>query len=265
MMIDPERVAAIIAEIAETEMMPRFGRLKPREVRQKSGPNDLVTTIDEKVEGELKRALLDLRPGAAFIGEEAAAADPTIMGALNGVAWVVDPIDGTRNFINGVPEFGVIVALVADGETQMGWIFAAPRQECAIAVRGKRATIAGEPIAVAKQSRPRPHGLRSLGWLPAERQSRMRAALAANFTTEPGHCAAYAYLRLARGEVDFKLSSRIHPWDHAAGALLLSEVGGETRWLDDGRPYAPQPSRDAPLLSVAAGRDWAATAAALRV
>ena len=58
------------------------------------------------------------------------------------------------------------------------------------------------------------------------------------------------------GEVDFKLSSRIHPWDHAAGALILDELGGRAAFLGTGAPYTPQDSIDAPLLATAPGRDW---------
>jgi fructose-1,6-bisphosphatase/inositol monophosphatase family enzyme len=64
--------------------------------------------------------------------------------------------------------------------------------------------------------------------------------------------------------VDFKISSRIHPWDHAAGALLAAEAGGKTAFLDDALDYAPQPSIDSPLLATAAGRDWAVIAGKLR-
>jgi fructose-1,6-bisphosphatase/inositol monophosphatase family enzyme len=264
--IDPEKVAAAIAEIADAEIMGRFGKLAPEEIREKSGPSDLVTEVDEAVERKLRVALHGFRPDAAFIGEEAATREPAIMQAIanSDLAWIVDPLDGTRNFIRGVEEFGVMVALVERGRTRAGWIYAAPLRRAAIAVENEGARFAGAPIATKPARRDRLIGLRSLGWLPMDQQGRMRARLAAHFQSADGHCSAYAYLKLAQGEVDFKLSSRIHPWDHAAGALLLNEIGGAANFLDSHKPYEPGPSIDAPLLAVAAGRDWAGIAKRLK-
>ena len=266
MRLDPEEVALRIAAIAEDEILARFGRLEPGAVREKSGPSDLVTEADEAAERALRIALHDIRPDAAFVGEELAARDPAIAEAIakSDAVWIVDPLDGTRNFIRGVAEFAVIVALVEKGATRAGWIYAAPIGKCAVAVAGEGARYGGAAFRIRAATDPRPRGLRSVGYLPVQRQKQLRAALAANFETAPGHCSAYAYLKLAEGEVDFKLSSRIHPWDHAAGALLLAELGGETSFLDHRARYTPQVSLDAPLLGVAPGRDWAAIAARLR-
>ncbi|MEX0644582.1 MAG: inositol monophosphatase family protein [Parvularculaceae bacterium] len=264
--IDPEKVAAVIAEIAEEKIAPRYGRLAPGEIREKSGPNDLVTEVDEAVECALKKALWDINPSALFIGEEAASKDPALSGALagDGSFWIVDPLDGTRNFVNGVNEFGTIVAFVENGEARMGWIYAAPDKKMAIAVKGDGATWAGEPINPKKPAGARLIALRSLGFLPPARAEHMRGVLKEHFDSRPGYCSAYAYIALARGLVDLKISSRIHPWDHVAGALIAAEAGGAIAFLEDGAPYRPTPSVDRLLLGTAPGRDWKAIADVLR-
>ncbi len=256
---DPFRVADAIAEVAAAEIAPHFGKLEKEAVRQKSSATDLVTRVDEAAEAALKKALSALAPGAGFIGEEAAAADPSIVAALSGAGsfWIVDPLDGTRNFVNGVPEFGVIVAYVENGATLMGFIYAAPDNACSMAVRGEGVSWKGAAPRVALQPGDPPLGLRSTGWLTPEWRDRLTLALRRNLASRPGHCSAYAYLKLMTGEVDFKLSSRIHPWDHAAGALILDELGGRAAFLATGAPYAPQDSIDTPLLATAPGRDWA--------
>lgn len=266
MSLNPEEVAERIGEIAEREILSRFGDLAPEDVREKSGPQDLVTAVDEAAEAALRIALHDLRPDAAFVGEEAAARDQSIAQAIAraDAVWIVDPLDGTRNFIRGVREFGVIVALVEKGRARMGWIYAAPDRQCAIAVAGGGASCDGVQIATKPPAPGQLRCLRSLGWLPHPRQDLMRARLAEEFQSAPGHCSAYAYLKLARGEIDLKLSSRIHPWDHVAGALLTAELGGRTAFLDSGADYAPQESIDAPLLATAPGRDWTGIAARIR-
>ncbi|HRX39134.1 MAG TPA: inositol monophosphatase, partial [Parvularculaceae bacterium] len=213
MIVDVEKVAALIAEIAQTEIMPRYGKLSAGEIRQKSGPNDLVTEVDEATERALELALRAIRPDAGFIGEELAAKNPEAANALTGEGafWVVDPLDGTRNFVNRVDEFGTIVALVENGETRAGWIYAAPHNSLAIAEKGEGATWRGERLRVTASEREKPLGLRSLGWLSPDRQERMRARLSARFESRSSHCSAYAYIALAKGDVDFKVSSLIHP------------------------------------------------------
>ena len=265
MTVDPDRVARIIGEIADAIVAPRFGRLEDHEVRSKSGPDDLVTEVDEAAERALERALRDIYPAAQFIGEETVAREPARADALkgDGAFWVVDPLDGTRNFVRGVAEFGSIVALVEGGETRMGFIHATPERKTAVAVKGDGATWAGAPLLPQRETHAPPRGLRSISWLPEAERRRVQAGLA-QFQSRTGHCSAYSYLLLARGEIDFKISSRIHPWDHLAGALILDELGGRTSFLETGAPLGSQPPLDRALLAVAPGRDWDRFATVLR-
>lgn len=264
MIPDPARVAAALLRVAEEIIEPRFGKLASHEIRQKSGPQDLVTEVDELAEAALRDALREIAPEAHFIGEESVAKDKTLEQRLcdPGAFWVVDPLDGTRNFITGVREFGTIVALVVDGVTVGGWIHGIPHRSCAWAVRGKGASVDGAPFAIAPAGE-RLSALRSLGWLALPEAERLRIRLKESFETAPSHCSAYAYLKLARGAVDLKVSSRIHPWDHLAGSLILEELGGRTAFLD-GAPYAAGVSVDRALLATAPGRDWEAIAATLK-
>lgn len=262
---DPEAVAAIITGIADTEMIPHYRKLGADAVKTKESPTDLVTIVDEAMEAALKTRLLDLTPGAEFVGEEAAAADPSVADAIRSAerCWIVDPLDGTRNFVHGVDEFGTIVAYVERGVTTGAWIYAAPLRAMAIASKGEGVSWRGAPVKVRAPSAGKPAGLRSTGWLTPEWRDRLVSSLKRNVASHPGHCSAYAYLKLIEGVVDFKLSSRVHAWDHAAGALMLQELGGALRWLDNGEPYAPQASRDRPILATAPGRDWQEIAALL--
>lgn len=259
MNIDEARVAKIIADVAREEIAARFGKLDRDAVRAKSGPGDLVTTADEAAERRLRQELHDLAPGASFIGEEAAAANPQIAAAIatEHACWIVDPLDGTRNFVNGVDEFGVIVAYVERGRTLAGWIYAIPHGLTLAASSGAGALINGGRIVCKPPTQTIPAGFRSSGWLSGEWRNRIVANLKKNVASQPAACSAYAYLRLLRGEADFALFSRVHPWDHAAGALMLAETGGEARWLDDGTPYQPAASSDRPYLASAPGRNWA--------
>ncbi len=266
MRIDPGKVAALIGEVAEEIIAPKFRNLPKEAVRTKSGPNDLVTEVDEAAERALEKALAAIDPNAFFIGEESVARDPARVEALRGggAFWVVDPLDGTRNFVRGVAEYGSIVAYVKNGETLMGWIYGAPDKACAIAVKGEGANWAGAPIEPEPLKREVLRGLRSLSWLEESERTHIQAVLKEKFETRNGHCSAYSYLLLARGAYDFKISSRIHPWDHLAGTLLLTELGGRAAFLNSGEAYGPRPPIDGALLATTPGRSWEGIAAALR-
>ena len=258
MTIDVEGVVAILSEVTQTIILPKFRNLEEGDVSTKSSPNDLVTVTDVAAEAALEKMLVPLVPGAKFVGEERAASTPNIMDCLSekGAVWVIDPIDGTRNFVRGKEEFGTILALVIDGRVEYGFIFAAPLGKCAIAVRGEGTFWDGEPITCETERKSDVEGLRSVGWLHEPYKTDLTANLRANFVTEPAHCSAYGYIELARGDYDFSLYSRVHPWDHLAGGLLLNELGGTLAFVEDGEVLVPAPSADRPMLVTARGRDW---------
>lgn len=142
-------VTEAVREAAAAEIVPRFRQLAEDDVVQKSGPHDLVTSADRLAELRLTDALTALLPGSAVVGEEAVHADPAVYGALEGDApvWIVDPVDGTRQFVHGDPGFCTLVALVRGGETLASWTYAPALGELAIAVLGDGATLNGTRLA----------------------------------------------------------------------------------------------------------------------
>ena len=122
-----QRVSAIVADVVASVVMPSFRSLRPEDIQAKhtpGDPDDLVTIADKAAERYLIDALRELIPGAAFVGEEAVSEDPSLLGALSAPApaWLIDPIDGTKNFARGVPDFGVMLALVDAGRTRASWM-----------------------------------------------------------------------------------------------------------------------------------------------
>ena len=259
MIVDPDRVARVIAEIAEAEIAPRFGKLEKGDIDTKTGPGDFVTEADRAAEAALQRALRDLYPGAVFVGEESVAENPQLLFSLDdrGAFWIVDPLDGTRNFVQGRPEFGTIVALVDKGEIRAGWIYAIPDRTMALGAKGEGAFWAGERLgAVDAAAVDEVCGYRAIGNLEEPWKSDLIPRLRAAYATEPAACSAYVYIRLVRGLKAFALYSRVHPWDHAAGVMLLREIGGRAEYLDDASPYAPLPAQGRPLLVAGSDAIW---------
>ncbi|MDJ0950506.1 MAG: inositol monophosphatase family protein [Alphaproteobacteria bacterium] len=257
MTLSIEEVSRIIREVAAEEIVPRFRQLAEADVREKTGPQDLVTTADLEAEKALSRRLAPLAPSAAVVGEEAAEHDPTLLERLadGGEAWVIDPVDGTYNFSQGDDGFGVIVAYVRDGAVAAGWIYAPMQDALAVAELGggawqedaagrRRRLRVAEATSLDKMTGALYAGRRRAPDL-YERIQRIRHRLAGRSYRR---CVAFEYLALARGAHHFALFTRQLPWDHAAGALLHREAGGYNARLD-GEPYSPTVHQGTLLLA----------------
>jgi fructose-1,6-bisphosphatase/inositol monophosphatase family enzyme len=249
-------VSALVAGAAAIEIMPRFRHLAEGEVRAKSAPDDLVTIADEAMERRLSAGLRQLLPGSVVIGEEAAAADPSLHELLSGSApvWVVDPLDGTSNFAAGRPAFGVIVALVVRGETLMGWIHDPNTGETVAAERGSGAWLGERKLKVtAPASAGALTGAMATKFFPAPIRDMLDSRRSLFRRHRQSH-AAGDYVQLAKGTLDFALYQRTLPWDHAAGALIHAEAGGYSARLD-GTPYRPL-HREGGLLAAPDRATW---------
>lgn len=258
MNVDPERVAALLREVAEEEVLPRFRALADEEImRKKAG--DLVTVADLAVERALERRLPPLLPGSLVLGEEAAEHDPQLFERVAGeeTVWIVDPIDGTGNFARGVATFAVMVALTRAGALLGGWILDPVVGRMAVAVAGEGAWLDGRRLRV-ETGRPLAalRGTLHAGFFGspelARRVERGRAGLS---VLKSLRCAGHEYLRLVTGESDFTLFTKTKPWDHCAGVLLHAEAGGVGRLLD-GRPYGARHHSEEGLMMAPDPEAW---------
>lgn len=239
--IDLERVTEIVREVAAAEIMPRFNKLAKGDIRHKGDRGDFATTADLESERVLSARLTGLDPASRVVGEEASAEVPNLLGLIADEApvWIIDPLDGTHNFADGIARFCVIVALAQAGETRAAWIHDPIADRTVVGERGGGTWEAGRQLHVAA---PAPLGeMRGALYAKAGRPGvspnfdAARAQFAATFNRR---CAGYEYLSLARGESHFTLFSRLFPWDHAAGALIHAEAGGYNAcW--DGTAYRP--------------------------
>ncbi|CAL9583584.1 3'(2'),5'-bisphosphate nucleotidase CysQ [Streptomyces sp. enrichment culture] len=254
---DLSAVEEAVRKAAAAEIMPRFRQLADHEVDEKSGPHDLVTVADRKAEEHLTASLTRLLPGSAVVGEEAVHADPTVYGALRGDApvWIVDPVDGTRQFVSGDPAFCTLVALAHRGEILASWTFAPALDEMATAVRGQGAHLGGERLSCGS---PEPGtDLRVAVAHPlytTDRDKRILSRLdVPGVAARPCGSAGLEYLKVARGEVDALAFTWPSAWDHAAGLLLVDEAGG-AQCTVAGVPFRVDRDNELPF---AVGRDEA--------
>lgn len=246
------QVEAAVRAAAAAEIMPRFRQLAADDVIEKNGPHDLVTTADRRAEEHLTASLGRLLPGSVVVGEEAVHADPKVYEALDGDApvWIVDPVDGTRQFVGGEPGFCTLVALAHHGELLASWTYAPALDEMAVAVRGRGATVDGTAIRAGS---PAPdavlHVAMSHPDYTSDDQKRALLGLRAEgFAARPCGSAGLEYLAVARGELDGVAFSWEYAWDHAAGLLLVAEAGGAQATLS-GAPFRIAGGNDLPFTA----------------
>ncbi|MGC4938179.1 inositol monophosphatase family protein [Kribbella sp. DT2] len=230
-----DSVLALVQEAGERFVRPRFRALADAEMAEKS-PGDWVTIADREAETFLESALRAVRPDLPVVGEEAVAADPSVLDVLypGGSCWLVDPVDGTGNFVRGDPAYGMAVALVERGEAVASWIW---QPEFGVAWQaeagagtfrnGERVRVGTTAAAISDL-----RGVFHTRFFPAEQHASMESRPVPYQRTPGSLNSACDYPALIEGSIDFICWGRILPWDHAPGSLLLAEAGGVSRRLD---------------------------------
>ncbi|WCC80670.1 inositol monophosphatase [Cutibacterium equinum] len=229
MNIDAQSVGDLIRDVAARVIDPRFRSLQDHQIHEKK-PGDFVTDADRQAEEELGAALIAYA-GGVVVGEEAAFADPTILDALPDadLAWVIDPIDGTRNFVRGSEDHGVMLAQLNHGETVRAWIWQPQHGHMWCAERGAGVTCDGETVR------------RGGSQVPIRAATTHEAYKIASPQVEwqmSKWCCAVDYPLICLGQTDVTVYQHSHPWDHLAGALMVRELGGVVRSAD-GVEYGP--------------------------
>lgn len=255
-----ERVAAVLREVAAEVVEPRFDNLAEGDVEEKA-PKELVTSADTESERVLVRRLGEILPGVPVVGEEetwAGGSVPTDVLAEAPRAWLVDPVDGTSNFVAGSPDWGVMAALLEHGRTVAAWIWRPVDRRLYVAERGGGAWVDGRRIrrepAPADAARLRGGVLRR--FLDEATLETVDANAGRFGALGSGRmAAAVEYPLIAEGEEDFALFGPTLPWDHAPGVLLVEEAGGVAR-RPDGTPYRPADAAGN-LLVAADDATWA--------
>jgi fructose-1,6-bisphosphatase/inositol monophosphatase family enzyme len=248
-------VTALIAKVAAEIVLPRYQNLAVHEISEKAA-DDFVTIADKESEIALVEGLSRILPEAGMIGEEACAADPSILAkAGQGLQWIIDPIDGTGNFAAGHAPFGIMVALTENGQPRAGWIYDPLSGRMCHATAGGGAFIDGEGFAARESRSGRPILALPNYFLSPAQQADIAARTGASFTlVDIPRCAAEQYPRLALGQNDVAIFEKSFPWDHAAGALLLNEAGGRLS-RRDGSPYVVGDGKTG-LLGASSPRLW---------
>jgi myo-inositol-1(or 4)-monophosphatase len=215
-------VAAHLARDAGALALRYFRHELDYTAESKDNPQDYVSIADRSVEALCRERLAAAFPDDAILGEEGG-------GAIGERTWVVDPIDGTLNFVHGMRYWCVSIACLENGIRKVAAIYDAPSDELFVAVAGRGATANGNPIRVSTAaSLDRAlvlHGFVQRHGLDAH--LRLRHALLARGAEVKDHGAGALMLaHVAAGRVDAYLEPHMHPWDATGGLLMVEEARG---------------------------------------
>jgi len=203
------------------------------------GHQDFVTAADKAVEALLRRRILAAFPEDGFLGEE---------GGQQGagpLTWVVDPIDGTTNFLMGLPEWGVSIACIDDNEVLLGVIAVPDLNRTAWCSRGGGAFLEGQRLDLGARAQGGSR-LAILGHsdrlVLSDHLQTIEGLLHAGYEYRRQGAACFGLLAVAAGWADFYFEGHLNPWDAMAGLLMVREAGGQVDtgpmagFLADGSP-----------------------------
>ena len=241
-----EKLAAEAAEVAASLLRAQTG--SQLRISAKSSRTDLVTDMDVACEAAIVDYLTSHRPDDGVIGEEGSGREST-----SGVRWIIDPIDGTVNFVYGHVGFGVSVAAEAGSQVVAGAVVDPVLHETFSAHRGGGARLNGDPIVVRPDSDPS-MALVATGFSYDHERRPRQAEVLGELLPHIGDIrrvggAAIDLCTVACGRVDAFFEVGLNPWDYAAGALIAEEAGAVVQDLNGGPPSREFVFAAAPLVA----------------
>ncbi len=247
-----DKISSIVEEVAANEIMPRFKCLDENEIAWKS-KGDPVTQADICTEKILRKALQDIIPGSLVVGEEGEG--KSLGNRDDEYVWLIDPVDGTRNFVHGSDNFCSMIALVRRGQTILSVIHAPARSVTAVAELGSGAYYGGQKLQLAyayddevslfKGSKVELLDQDLIGQfnfiiIPEAHRDAFCQKLHKRFgKIDRLRCAGLDMVDQARGKRHFSVYKKLWSWDHAPGLLLLTEAGGVHTVLKGCTAYNP--------------------------
>ena len=264
--IDIAEVGKIITDVAVAEVMPRFCRLQSGDIETKRDKT-VVTIADRETEKVLSARLQNYLPGSVIVGEESCEHTPEILSRFSDDhdIWVIDPIDGTRQFVDGKPGFAVMVALMRQRQTIAAWIHDPVSGDMLFGERGSGVWLGNKKMQLAGKDPAIP----GRGIIGARLKSNLNKP---EFTPikkllpdlDSGKASGFDYARLFTGgstfadssdpRASFLLYRRSKAWDHLPGLFLHKEAGGYSANFF-GKPYDMQ-KEDHGLLVAVDEEEW---------
>lgn len=241
-------IAIKAARSAGNIIVRSMDRLDRIDISTKTGPNDFVTSVDRAAEEEIIHTIKKAYPDHGILGEESGSQAGT---NINDVVWIIDPLDGTMNFVHSFPHFAVSIGVQIRGVVEHGVVYNPVTNELFTATKGSGAQLDGRRIRVS-DCQNIDTALICTGFSP-RRGKESHEIVMQRLNSVLAHCAdirrtgsaALDLAYVAAGRLDAFWETSLAPWDMAAGSLLVREAGGfvsdfdgTDKFLDSGRIVA---------------------------
>ncbi|MDQ0206492.1 inositol monophosphatase family protein [Alkalicoccobacillus murimartini] len=236
----------------------------PFKVEAKSGPDDLVTEVDKNTEAFFYKKIKEAYPDHLFLGEEGTVEK---INHTDGIVWIIDPIDGTMNFVHQKIKFAISIGIYEDGIGKVGIVYDVMADELFYAVQGQGAFV-NEVELVAGKERPLDESIIGLNarWLTETHHSHanpLTALVRDSRSIRSYGSAAIEMAYVAADRLDAYVSVNLSPWDYAGASVLLEEVGCRTSsftgkklsLLEGGTVIAAKPALQREIVSAYVGEE----------
>ena len=224
-----EQLDSIVRAAAKIHLLPGFGSMD----YEYKDDGSVITPADTAMQDALQDALAREWPQYAILGEEMDEASQAAVMTHEAGYWCIDPLDGTNNYATGMPFFAVSIALIIDGESQLGYIHDPLRDESFSAIRGQGAWLNGQPLQPCVIPTPDNKVVAEID------MKRLPDTMATRLVVEPPYgsqrnigSSALDWCWLSAGRYNVYLHGGQKLWDYAAGHLICAEVGGVSSALD---------------------------------
>ena len=237
------RTAENAAKQAAVFIQSQSGRVHDEDIRDK-GINDFASYVDEGAQKIIIDAIHSAFPEHEILAEEGFEVRGILLQEIPGWLWIVDPLDGTTNFMHGVPQYGVSIGLQFDGKVVMGVIHDVNRNETFHAIAGQGAFVNGKPCRVSTRKRLADSLIttgfpyKQFAYMDGYTEAIRRFWTDSRGVRRPGS-ASLDLAWVACGRFDGFFEQGIEAWDVAAGVLLVEEAGGRFSDFSDRRPMEP--------------------------
>lgn len=256
MLPELEKIADLVIHHSRTELLPRFAAV----IRSHKLDGSIVTEADIAMQSVIEDDLAELWPEFELLGEEMKESEQQRLWENQGKGiWVLDPLDGTSNFANGIPFFSVSLALMIDRQAVLGVVFDPIRDECFTTRLGDGAWLNGMPLVAEVPHIPLPHSIGVVDF------KRLPNPLAARLGTDPPYgsqrnfgSSALDWCWLAANRYQVYVHGGQKLWDFAGGGLVLEEAGGKSLTLE-GEPVCGAGTQSRSVVAALDNRlfdDW---------
>ncbi len=242
-----DELEPILRQVAALELMPRFNRVG----HDVKADGSLLTEADLAVDRALHDELTHRWPDIAFLSEEMPRKQQeALLAESDRPLWVLDPVDGTSNFVAGIPYFAISIALIVNGQPVLGMTLDPVRNECFAANRGNGAYLNAERLQVKPAEIELGHAVALVDFKRLSPALKTRLMEASPFGSQRnfGSCALeWCWMAAGRGHV--YLHGGMKLWDIAPGSLILAEAGGLSSTLDGDEVFVPRMESRSVIMS----------------